>query len=310
MSYRSSLNKRTVSDENKNATNNHTLSSALSSGRPLLYIILTRQRSGSTWLSDLLGIQDGISCGGKKKIEWKRFSELMGGDDYNISDWPTYQYHMARAFNECIEASYEDSSDPMAAGFKLMCDHHVPQKYIENGAIFDEFAKYNLTVIHLVREAKILRYESVATMSEVIHTSNATLAQQIREEEEMIQWDDHIVQEIKREENSDDLWEDKLRVTPGIRYHRVAYEELLNKEEFESELFSILSFLTKDEIKRSSMKSDSSMQELHKPTCVGRIEKYEEFRRIFEGTREADVCDMLDSWYENDEVESSRRVDK
>ena len=45
------------------------------------YVILTRQRSGSTWLCNLLDIQNGITCGGQDFYNGgSRNSELMMGN--------------------------------------------------------------------------------------------------------------------------------------------------------------------------------------------------------------------------------------
>jgi len=127
------------------------------------YILLTTQRSGSTWFCDILNHQEDIACGGCPNIKKKGYeSELML--KYSFADTPNVKFSdyvtdLERAFDEaCCKGS------ALSIGFKLMYNQ-IPPQFLEDGKLESYLREHNVSIIHLVREAKILRMVSSTILS-------------------------------------------------------------------------------------------------------------------------------------------------
>lgn len=113
-------------------------------------IILTTQYSGSTWLVKVLDSHPSILWG----------SELLQSYGYAIwktfVGWDTYWQAVENAFTKLKQ---QGTSSPKWIGFKLMYDQ-IPTHLRRQ--LFEKFAEENVTVIHLIREATILRWAHLA----------------------------------------------------------------------------------------------------------------------------------------------------
>lgn len=143
------------------------------------YILLTTQRSGSSWTCSVLRSQPHVQCGMhhqdgvKRQFEYQ--SELLikyshqkqGG--YAGATWEQWQRDAMLAFNRSISA--EGCSPGSAIGFKLMYDQ-IPSQFV------DEFARWcakeRIYIIHLVRAATVLKMAShKQTVRGHMHATNA-----------------------------------------------------------------------------------------------------------------------------------------
>lgn len=277
------------------------------------YLLLTTQRSGSTWTCELFDLQKSITCGGSRKIGPIRYSELM---KYNYKTWDMFETDLtnglaeADGVNSCSSSS--SSGSRQAAGFKIMYNN-IPKAFVESGQFVDYLLKNNVAIVHLVREAKILRVSSQSTMEEerltkldnkLPHTIDQEKAKMIKETTAPFQWDDSTISMINDEEHIDDEWEKLLKFTPKLKYHRMIYEKMLLKDGLEREISQVLSFLHLDQPSAAGkVNLESQLLQLHKATCPGRVPNYGEFRKRIEGTRTAAACDYLDEIYGDEEAE-------
>ena len=280
------------------------------------YVVLTTQRSGSTWACNLLDLQKDITCGGTEIYGGiVRVPELLiqysskTSEERKEIQWTEYEKDFTEAMQNAIDAnsacaspSLSSSTDSAAAGFKLMYDQ-IPSKFIQSGEIFDYFAKNNIAVIHLVREAKILRIASMKeshAMGGQPHSVDQSYVKQFRDKTQPLSWDETMIKKIPMEEKKDASWEISLSFKPNLKYHRLSYEKMLLEEDLISQLNQIFVFL-KTTQKYSSVNLDSKLLKLQKSTCRARIMNYEEFRKHISGTRTAAACDMLDDLYDDEQ---------
>lgn len=279
------------------------------------YIILTRQRSGSTWFCNLLDLQNGITCGGSDFVQGIRMSELMMGKRYKPFpeySWSDYEKQLSPAFQDAVEASScGSSSEAGAAGFKLMINQ-VPRQFVDDGQLFDYFKKNDIIVLHLIREARILRYGSLENAAHFesenggnMNTIDPSVAQLIQEKDSSITWSKQTVRDILKEEERDKKLEESLSKTLGSQYYRIRYESLLKGDELRAKLTGIIwpLYPISSSPSNFNITLDSKMIKLHKRTCVERVENYEQMRLKIVGSRTATACDYLDRTFGDAEEE-------
>lgn len=280
----------------------------LSSSSCQRYILLTTQRSGSTWTCTLFDLQNEVTCGGKQfNEELGRESEIMSKKYSRMSferiesvTWSQYEKDLTAAIQTSINVNdlcHPSSSSTIAAaaGFKLMYSQ-VPPQFIKSGQIFDYFEKNDIAIIHLVREAKILKIasgkQSVGMPGGQPHTTDDSVVSKLRKKNEVMTWTNRTVKAIRREEERDSIWKRLLVSKPKLKYHRLVYERMLYREILSSDLADVLMFLNVGHQK--SLNLDSRLLQLHSAACNGRIDRYKEFRKAIAGTITLEACDMLD----------------
>lgn len=330
-----------INSQTHHSTNSYTRTSSsttvisrniLSSSSCQKYILLTTQRSGSTWTCNLLDLQNGVTCGGLAIIEGVgrrpellvKYS-LMGKKNRENVQWSEYEKDLSNALHNATIAdlcgdmneigdksilSHSSSSKKMnsiAAGFKLMYDQ-IPSKFITNGQFQKYLVNHNIAVIHLIREAKILRLASIQNTKEQLkklngtpHTINETLANELRHTD-LIQWDETLIEKLKDEEDYDSSWKKLMIFTPHLKYYQMNYEKMLLVDDLRNELRQVLSFLFENRIEKNddwvelttSFNLHSKLLQLHETTCSGRVSNYDEFQKRVAGTRTGAACTMLD----------------
>ncbi len=285
------------------------------------YVILTTQRSGSTWTCSLFDLQNHVTCGGTKVYRGLfRYPELMiTYSRGNMSDsnrtalqWPEYEYDLNSAIQDSIDANQScHPSTPSsvvgqersAAGFKLMYDQ-IPEQFIESGEIFDYFVKNDIAIIHLIREAKILNIASGQQSNGMPdgqpHTADESIASKLRKSSLPITWDETTVQKVLNAEEADRTWQRLLSSKPNLKYHRLIYEKMLAKEDRRIEFEQVFGFLNTNQ-NSDLMKLDSMLLQLHQPTCKGRVERYEKFYEAIAGTKTSAACKWLDKRFGDEE---------
>ncbi len=277
------------------------------------FVVFTTQRSGSTWACEILDLQTSITCGTKKINGSIRKSELLKHHPMSYSSWDEFETSISTSL-EAVETTAKSvpSSKPQAAGFKTMYARVEPTM-MESQKMIDYFVKNKVAVIHLVREAKILRIASQSTMEKdkeklaikKPHTINKSEVEMVREQSAPFQWDETTISVIKNEERIDSEWENLLSFTPNLEYHRLIYEKMLTEDSLKEEISKILAFLNLDQVNEEDeqVKIDSQLLQLHKASCNGRVVNYSDFRKSIDGTRTAAACDYLDEVYGDEESE-------
>jgi len=264
-----------------------------------LFLLFTTQRSGSGWTCQVLDAQPHIACG--KKTETKFLPEMM--IHYSPSVWQkksriarqTIPWAMWVAdANKAFEILREENCGPegvpgqMAIGFKLMYDQ-VPDHLVPNFLRF--VVHHNITMLHLVREAVILSLASHSQTS-VAHSNNASFVAKLRYKKWAPRSKEKAAAMIKREESLNMDWRRLLLFNPWIKYHYVSYEQLTGplKEFYLKELVHA----TGATVDGFVMAPEKGLVRLHEPTCSERVEEYDKFSKLLEGTQSAAACAMLE----------------
>lgn len=292
------------------------------------YILFSTQRSGSTWVSNLFDMQDGVTCGGTTVYEGVRLMELMiryslmGKAGRAEVEWSEYEKELSNAIQDSMDANElcnpsmqspnKDGVDvaQSAVGFKLMYDQ-IPKQFVDNNQIFDYFIKNDIAIVHLIREAKILQISSMSQdYSSTMpggepHTNDSSVVQSFRNKTKPLSWDGDTIQEVLRKELEDAQWQISfLSHRPDIKYHKLVYENLLeNEEKLGYEIEAALDSFHFE--KRSELKLDSSLLQLQQPTCEGRVEKSEEFYKKIIGTKTLAACEKLDEVFAKETAENT-----
>lgn len=264
------------------------------------FILLTSQRSGSTWFCSLLNQQEGITCGGrldnKTKVKPYKFkSELLRllsklRHDWTDVKWSEFEKILDTAFGIACK-----SKSALSIGFKVMYGQ-IPLRLLENGKFENYLRKNDVSIIHLVREAKILKIdsESNARLKSIWHAFSKSDAAALRDTPKL-PWTEKIITKMLNLENLSTQWQRRIYSIANISVYYLSYESLLEKNNFDKAFCQIFGFLTNKIPNSSSIITDTNLFQIHKPLCSDRIENYENFRahdKVRE-SRTAAACDML-----------------
>jgi LPS sulfotransferase NodH len=209
-----------------------------------LYLLLTTQRSGSTWACQLLNSQPGINCGlqgvplgdgnsGTISETMIQYSFMRRKDPAlrNVT-LDSYTVSLERALTKAAESSRcgLDGAGG-AAGFKLMYDQipdhlvAVPKGRQEAAPLMKWLAERRVSVVHLVREATILRFASQSQTEWAGvpnfhgHTNNESLAAAMAARAKPMHWEPHTLPaRVRAVEATDRAWQLLLMFSSGLRY--------------------------------------------------------------------------------------------
>ena len=260
------------------------------------YLLLTTQKSGSTWFCSVLHQQNGISCGGRPTQYNTPASELLIDYSYitnrggiaNVT-WHQYQNDLDKAFAEVCEHNPATS-----IGFKLMYNQ-IPPQFVTNGELQTYFKDNGVYLIHLVREAKILVLASAHDAIErgFHHTSNSTMIR----ETASLKWDEKIIDKMLEMEKTSFDWQNKVHnMTPFVHNFYVAYENLLREEKCKQLVGQIAAFVS-GSFDPDIKKAEGTLLKQSDSSCSSRITNYTEFRahKKVINSRSAAACDLIDS---------------
>lgn len=260
---------------------------------------MSTQRSGSTWVCDLLNKQDGIACGGKMSNKMnKRISELLINYSYMTKkgkiktvEWSRYQKSLDNAFAEVCQ-----ENPALSIGFKLMYNQ-IPPQFMKDGT-FEEFLRKNkVFIVHLVREAKILKLVSAYNYRHQLklgsmHNKDANMTEAFRDTPKM-PWNNETIDEMLALEDISYDWQRKVHFMAQVQDYYLSYEMLLVKEERHGYIHQVIFFLTKNKV--DSINEEDGLLQLHEPLCSDRIKNYMEFQshERVRGSSSAAACDMI-----------------
>ena len=209
------------------------------------YLLLTTQKSGSTWFCSVLHQQNGISCGGRPVPSLHTpVSELLikyshithRGGIANVT-WQQYQNDLDNAFTEVCEYNPATS-----IGFKIMYDQ-IPPQFITNKTLQSYFEDKDVNIIHLVREAKILVLASKHDVGErgFHHTTNSSMVR----ETSSLNWNEKMIDIMLKMEKTSVEWQFKIHdMAPLVQNYYVAYENILRQEKRKHLVGQIAAFVS------------------------------------------------------------------
>lgn len=263
------------------------------------YILLTTQKSGSTWFCSVLHQQSEISCGGRPSllntpvsklvIKYSRLSNPRVGSIGNVT-WQQYQKDLDEAFAEACEYNPATS-----IGFKVMYDL-IPPQFIKDKRLQTYLRDNGVSIIHLVREAKILKLASAHDVRErggVHHTINAS---EIRETSSL-KWDETVVQQILVLEKVSLEWQNKIhKMTPLVPNYYVSYEYILGEENRKQVLAQVVSFVL-ESFDPDIKVAEGTLLKQSSSSCSSRIANYKEFRAHEKviNSRSAVACNLIEA---------------
>jgi len=284
----------------------------LAKASPSRYLLFTTQRSGSTWVCDVLHRQNGIDCGvanpqhetsehypshiSEMMIEYSYMKHsLVNGFDYSTITWDKWRADCEAAF---ARLEREAADDAVGVGFKLMYDQVPPRL---ESAFVSWLAQANVTVVHLVREATALKVaSSFQTTSGAMHSRNATAAAEQQKSTPLLSVP---FATFKKKVDASiaiaQRWSSGLRYAVGVRYYYVSYESMLGPAA-ENYLRSVIAFVISSnvdvDLRRVSMESE--LHSLHKISCCHRLAPslYDKMRSSFlPSSPLLQACSMLDT---------------
>lgn len=262
------------------------------------FIVLTTQRSGSTWFSEALGNQPEVLCLSELLIT---FSKRSYKEQISAEEWAHAADH---AFNTvCKEAQKHGKK---IAGFKLMYDQVKGPGHLINGTHLPDgwFQEYlhtrKVRIVHLVREAVILNlassFQTVAnrkqlnlTESKTHHTKDPKSVP-ARGHTEKFSFTEQHLPLLHAKEREHVQWLHWLRRT-GLPYHYLSYEDLMSHRR-DIVVHMVLQFLGVTNMV-SYPKLHSGYLRIHKFDCEGRIAKFKEVKRLLHGTMSVRACRIL-----------------
>ena len=292
------------------------------------FLLITTQRSGSTWLSQILRSQHGIELGmpndnapegvtSEMMIQYttKRCCTTPSPAE-SICAQPSRGSDCVLAFNTSRRARSVPFDEwvgeaervlalvaheyPAAAahGFKLMYNQ-IP---IWLRPQFGEWIRRErIAVIHLVREATLETAASEiaaqnAADGGTMHTHDGAVAEQTMDDQpvrlELSQW----TQLVTEAESMTGWWDGFLSDTASSHggYHRLTYESLIGAGRDDA-ISAALRFLNPEwtQERWPIQTPKDELLEMHPSGCTDRIVDYEEVRRAIAGTRTAKACDAL-----------------
>lgn len=266
------------------------------------YILLTTQRSGSTWVCELLDTQRGVTCGFHGASEMLiQYSRILKNRTIGLA-WETYENDFLAAMQAVLSAALDgQKSKPtshIAVGFKLMYNQ-IPYEFIENFIALLHAEK--IVVLHLDRAATVMtlassynffnQHSSLGKM----HSTNASEIQLFRNTTRM-PWTSRTIETIVSKEKEKAAWERTLRLSDqAIPVHYFIYEVLIWTKKIQ--IKQVMSFLMPEvHLELEDILENTTRLQLHEPLCSERIEDYASLREhpIYRDTYSAFACKLLE----------------
>ena len=265
------------------------------------FLVLTTQRSGSTWFCEALGHQTEVHCPpleGEMLIQYS----FKSFENVSIEEWTRAA---DEAFNRVCREAEQQGKD--IAGFKLMYDQVKGPFRTLNGAklpeqwFFDYLVKHRVRIVHLVREAAILHLASdfhTHVNSQTLqfadtfashHTADKKDAE-ARKKVKKMRFRRSDLPRLKRLEKEHRQWLLLLKAT-GLPYQYLSYEDLMSFRR-DTVVHMVLQFLgVKNMI--SYPRLQGSLLRTHKSYCEDRIADWDQVKPLLNGTMSLRACNML-----------------
>lgn len=232
-------------------------------------------------------------------------------------DWNAYRADLDKALDE-TETSNRCGrpGGSAAAGFKLMYDQ-VPRAFITSGRFTRYLADRRVSVLHLVREATLLRVASIR-QGGGIHSKNMTMARMTQADSKVrwkgmeVAWGGtgpfggtyygvhtpmHLAAAVQFLEAADGDWKKVLAFqTASLRSLYVAYEHLLSAAGYNDHMQRVSFFVfggSSTATRRPARNASNFLLKLHKSTCESRIADFDSLRISILGTSTLAACNFI-----------------
>jgi LPS sulfotransferase NodH len=253
--------------------------------RPTPFVVLTTQRSGSSWLIDLLNEHPAVVA----YPELFRVGETAVYE-YGASDVPLFEVmvqpgiwsvsrRLVRWRYRYVRSVYRAHPHAQAVGFKLMYDHTR-----DHPGLMSILALARVRVVHLVRRGHLgalVSFDLAEQRRRWFYREGEEIApSRVRVEPQ------ELLRRLEEREGEIERFRRRLARRP-VPVLEVTYEDLL--EQRDEVLRSVLGFLgvaPADTALKSSLVRVSRPEQL-----ASRIENYEEIRSALAGTRFASLAE-------------------
>lgn len=263
---------------------------------PRLWVLLTSQRSGSTFFCQVLNFQPGLAVGvpSAKSPSGTR-EEMLIGYSYSYPSptvtWEEWRGAAGQAFDAVKRAGCDADAGIKAVGFKIMYNQIPPHLFPR---VLAWLSASKVAVVHLVREAAVLRLASHA-QSAVDHSANATYVN--AHVTHPMTWRDpsRVVDAVRRIEEENDWWRSRLSLAPlKLAYHYVAYESLVSAGRAAAAA-DVVRFVgvDADDDPFANLPETGGLLALHERACGDRVDRWDEIAPLLNGTRCAAACALL-----------------
>jgi len=219
-----------------------------------------------------------------------RYSKLSNQGKIRDVTWEEYQNALDKAFGEVCEYNPATS-----IGFKVMYNQ-IPPQFIEDKRLQTYFKENNVRVIHLVREAKILKIASGHDVKargghNHHHTTNSSEITKVPP----MEWDEELIDEMLELEKVSLDWHDNIHtMSPLVSSHYVSYENILGEERRKEIVAQIVAFVSGKFDPNVKVAEGTLLKQ--SDSCSARIENYAGFRaheKVIH-SRSAAACDLID----------------
>lgn len=239
------------------------------------FCLLTTQRSGSTWLNELLGSHPEVKLfSGEIFLDRPSHNNIGWIDDPNFITFYDYQ-QKNEIYRPWVTFSYLDKidnypGDHKAIGFHLMYNQLSDYPEILYRLIVDGYK-----IIHLERQNYLDTLISMANMNRrnIVHSRNSMEVTPICLDV------DNLWASLYRQEEKISIVKRLIRFLP-IKVIKVTYESLLC--DCKEQLYGIAKFLG---VSTKDIKFESSLKKISKGSYAEKIENFEQVYQKLAGTK-------------------------
>jgi hypothetical protein len=252
------------------------------------YLLLTQQRSGSTWFCSELDDIDGVGCGLKNpliKIGVKD-SEMM--IKYSFKNHTDFTWDQWVASSDAQFLKLEDSTD-LLIGYKIMYDQI---KEINIDSFLDYCASRNISIIHLGREAETNRISSASQGG--IHTNDTVFVHNQMKHQLDEKNVERLYIAVKKGEQNIHFWSMKVRLAYKVYSQYVVYEQLEDRDIFDRTLSSLLSGITMNKLLYKGMTTLSPLLKLHSDRCCDREKSFYAYEKLYPVSSSVEACHLIE----------------
>ena len=247
------------------------------------FIILTTQRSGSTWLVDMLNNHPNIVAfselflenAAKDKPTWAGEKDILLRQAYLRKSKGILKRFRPFSCFRYLGYVYSYKGSVNAIGFKLMYSQlwHCPEILVYlllNKVCIIHLIRINILDVILSKEASLIRgsfhsFDNVGQVQVNLNTSNLL---------DRLRWGNRKIKLAKR-----------LFSCSGLPYIEVEYQELLSKSRKFDDMLNFLG------IEKGKQKLETPLKKVNRESHMEMIANYEEVRRILKDTKYYDLLD-------------------
>ena len=279
----------------------------------LPFLIVTTQRSGSTWLASMLDLHPRVRCARELLIRYD--PDHLRARNATLGEVGAGEWFAALdgAFRELAPAAAGGGAP--VYGFKLMLNEIAPAAAPRLAGWLA--ARGAARVVSLVREATVLKLVSAAQSPHFSpRTTNASEAARVARATPALALDARALAtwpaRVRRIEARERRWRAAFARDARLAHLEVTYEQLAaSRERADRGVRSVLEFIGADTPRaraaeaargaggaaepRDYARDARALRRMHAESCAARIRDWREIRHRFAGTTAYRACGLLDA---------------